>query len=57
MSYYSVGNFIFDQHKPLNSEACMVRLDITADSMAVTTMPVEIRQCVPHLVEKHLKNH
>ena len=57
MIYYSVGNFIFDQHKPLNSEACMVRLDITADSMAVTTMPVEIRQCVPHLVEKHLKNH
>ena len=30
---------------------------ITADSMAVTTMPVEIRQCVPYLVEKHLKNH
>jgi poly-gamma-glutamate synthesis protein (capsule biosynthesis protein) len=57
MIYYSVGNFIFDQHKPLNSEACMVRLDITADSMAVTTMPVEIRQCVPYLVEKHLKNH
>ena len=57
MIYYSVGNFIFDQRKPLNSEACMVRLDITADSMAVTTMPVEIRQCVPYLVEKHLKNH
>lgn len=57
MIYYSVGNFIFDQHKPLNSKACMVRLDITADSMAVTTMPVEIRQCVPYLVEKHLKNH
>ena len=53
MIYYSVGNFIFDQHKPLNSEACMVRLDITADSMAVTTMPVEIRQCVPHLLKKH----
>ena len=53
MIYYSVGNFIFDQHKPLNSEACMVRLDITADSMAVTTMPVEIRQCVPYLLKKH----
>ena len=56
MIYYSVGNFIFDQHKPLNSEACMVRLDITADSMAVTTNPVEIRQCVPYPVTNHLKN-
>ena len=56
MIYYSVGNFIFDQHKPLNSEACMVRLDITADSMAVTTIPVEIRQCVPYPVTNHLKN-
>ena len=56
MIYYSVGNFIFDQHKPLNSEACMVRLDITADSMAVTTIPVEIRQCVPYPVTNHQKN-
>ena len=54
--YYSVGNFIFDQHKPLNSEACMVRLDITADSMGVTTIPVEIRHCVPYLTESDLKN-
>ena len=57
MIYYSVGNFIFDQHKPLNSEACMVRLDITADSMAVTTIPVEIRRCVPYPVTNHQKNH
>ena len=56
MIYYSVGNFIFDQHKPLNSEACMVRRAITADSMAVTTIPVEIRQCVPYPVTNHLKN-
>lgn len=56
MIYYSVGNFIFDQHKPLNSEACMVRLDITADSMAVTTIPVEIRRCVPYPVTNHQKN-
>ena len=45
--YYSIGNFIFDQHKPLNSEACMVRLIVTADSLEVETIPVEIRQCVP----------
>ena len=54
--YYSVGNFIFDQHKPLNSKTCLVRLDITADSMRVTTIPVEIRHCVPYLTESDLKN-
>ena len=54
--YYSVGNFIFDQHKPLNSKTCLVRLDITADSMGVTTIPVEIRHCVPYLTESDLKN-
>lgn len=45
--YYSIGNFIFDQNKPLNSEACMVRLIVTTDSLEVETIPVEIRQCVP----------
>ena len=45
--YYSIGNFIFDQNKPLNSEACMVRLTITSDNLEVETIPVEIRQCVP----------
>ena len=45
--YYSIGNFIFDQHKPLNSGACMVRLTITSDNLEVETIPVEIRQCVP----------
>lgn len=47
--YYSVGNFIFDQPKPLNSRACMVRLCITSDSMGVETIPVDIRQCVPRV--------
>ena len=47
--YYSVGNFIFDQPKPLNSEACMVRLKVSHDSLEVETIPVEIRHCVPSL--------
>ena len=49
--YYSIGNFIFDQQKPLNSRACMVGLTVTKDSLAVATIPVEIRQCVPYVVE------
>jgi poly-gamma-glutamate synthesis protein (capsule biosynthesis protein) len=50
--YYSVGNFIFDQHKPLNTEACMVRLIVGRDSLEVETIPVEIRHCVPYLKVK-----
>lgn len=45
--YYSIGNFIFDQPKPLNSRACMVRLNVTKESLDAETIPVEIRQCTP----------
>jgi len=47
--YYSVGNFIFDQHKPLNSRACVVRLRVGERTLDVETLPVSIRQCVPRL--------
>ena len=50
--YYSVGNFIFDQSKPLNSRACMVRLRITSGSLGVETLPVLIERCVPRLTDK-----
>ena len=50
--YYSVGNFIFDQSSPLNSEACMVRLKVSHDSLEVETIPVEIRHCVPYVKVK-----
>lgn len=45
--YYSIGNFIFDLSRPLNTKACIVRLDITPKSMKAETIPIEIRQCVP----------
>ena len=47
--YYSIGNFIFDQHKPINSKACIVRLTIQADSLNAETIPITIRQCVPYV--------
>ena len=52
--YYSIGNFIFDPKKPLNSEACIVRLKIAKgkDGLKVETIPIEIRQCVPYIVKK-----
>ena len=45
--YYSVGNFIFDQHKPINSKACIVRLKVTANDVETETIPIEIVKCVP----------
>ena len=47
--YYSIGNFIFDPQRPLNAEACIVRLRITADSFDTEALPVQIRHCVPYL--------
>lgn len=48
--YYSIGNFIFDQPKPINSKACMVLLRIKEDSLDIESIPVEIRQCVPYIM-------
>jgi len=47
--YYSIGNFIFDQQRPLNSKAAMVQIDVTADSIASKLIPITIRRCAPHL--------
>ncbi len=45
--YYSIGNFIFDQAKPLNSRAAIVRLRIHANSIETETIPITIRNCRP----------
>ena len=49
--YYSIGNFIFDPTKPLNAKACIVRLEVTKDSVQAETIPVEIRNCTPYLAK------
>ena len=45
--YYSVGNFIFDQPKPLNANACIVRLKVSRCGVETETIPIVIRNCVP----------
>lgn len=50
--YYSIGNFIFDQQKPLNSRACMVRIRIKKDDLQVETIPIEIRNCIPFVTNR-----
>ena len=46
--YYSIGNFIFDQRKPINSRACMVKITITKESSRIETIPIDIYNCVPN---------
>lgn len=48
--YYSIGNFIFDQTKPLNTRACVVKLVVTPNDARVETIPIEINNCVPEMV-------
>jgi len=48
--YYSIGNFIFDQPKPLNSRACIVQLKVSANDIETETIPIEIRNCIPTLI-------
>ena len=45
--YYSIGNFIFDQQKPLNSRACIISLHIRKDGLQTETIPITIHNCVP----------
>ena len=53
MIYYSIGNFIFDQQKPMNTKACVVNLQVSEDSIAVETVPIEIRRCAPRVIDKN----
>lgn len=49
--YYSIGNFIFDPLKPINSRAALVKLTITATTARVETLPIVIRNCQPQLAK------
>jgi poly-gamma-glutamate synthesis protein (capsule biosynthesis protein) len=45
--YYSIGNFIFDQSKPINTRACAVKITVDKNNLNTETLPVEIKRCVP----------
>ena len=47
--FYSIGNFIFDQQKALNTRACIVRLRITREKTVADAIPVCIDHCAPHI--------
>jgi len=45
--YYSIGNFIFDQQKPINTKACMVKIEVTRNAIKTCSIPIYIRNCTP----------
>lgn len=47
--YYSIGNFIFDQSKSINSEGLMVKLTITSTDIKYDTTRFLIEKCTPNI--------
>ena len=39
--YYSIGNFIFDQHQPKNTRACVVKMTIKKEKIETRTIFIE----------------
>ena len=50
--FYGIGNFIFDQQKPLNTRACIVRLRITPEKTVADAIPVRIDHSAPHILPR-----
>nr|WP_321450968.1 CapA family protein [uncultured Carboxylicivirga sp.] len=48
--YYSIGNFIFDQSKPINSKGLAVSIDITKYGISIKDREFNIVKCKPCLV-------
>ena len=49
--FYSIGNFIFDQTRPVNTRAAIVTLTITADTLSVRSTPIRIHRCAPYVAK------
>jgi poly-gamma-glutamate synthesis protein (capsule biosynthesis protein) len=49
---YGIGNFIFDQRKPQNCRAAVVKLTVCDDSVASELIPIDISLCVPTITKE-----
>ena len=47
--FYGIGNFIFDQTRPINTQAAMVTLVIDAGAFRVSPTLLRIHRCAPHI--------
>lgn len=51
MVFYSLGNFVFDQHPPIANKTMIVELAFNADgTMKSDTTNIQIRQCKPCVI-------
>lgn len=48
--FYSLGNFIFDLDRPLNRDALLAELTVTANGLDFRAIPIEIVKCCPRPV-------
>ena len=47
--YYSLGNFVFDQHPPLTRQSMIARVEFTSSNVCHENIAVDIIDCVPHI--------
>lgn len=47
---YGIGNFVFDQSAPMNSEGLLVKLKFEMDTVLFDTLRFQINQCSPELL-------
>lgn len=45
--FYSLGNFVFDQHTPQACQSIIARITLRQDTLMATSIPVSIRHCRP----------
>lgn len=49
--FYGIGNFVFDQSAPMNSEGLLVKLKFKTDAVEFDTLRYGIEKCVPALIQ------
>lgn len=49
--YYSIGNFIFDQRKSINSKGLQVQLEVSKNEIIVSDTEFLIKKCTPQIVK------
>jgi len=49
--YYSIGNFIFDQNKPINSKGLLVQLQVSKNEVTFRQSEFTIEKCTPKILK------
>jgi poly-gamma-glutamate synthesis protein (capsule biosynthesis protein) len=49
---YSLGNFVFDSHRPEASQGLIVQLTFTNSTLSIKGYPIKITNCIPEITGK-----